>query len=75
MGHPDLKSNPSFAVHSLCNIKKISFLPQVSFIKWISRLPQSIWAVSLVAHLVKNQPAMQETLARSLSWEVPLEEG
>ena len=32
------------------------------------------WA-SLVAQLVKNQPAMQETWVRSLSWEDPLEKG
>ena len=29
---------------------------------------------SLVAQLVKNLPAMQETWVRSLSWEDPLEE-
>ena len=75
MGHPDLSSNPCFAAHSLCDIKKISFLPRVSFIKWILRLPQSIWAVSLVAQQVKNQPAMQETLVQFLSCEVPLEKG
>ena len=28
-----------------------------------------------VAQLVKNPPAMQKTLVRSLSWEDPLEEG
>ena len=32
------------------------------------------WA-SLVAQLVKNPPAMQETLVRSLGWEDPLEKG
>ena len=32
------------------------------------------WA-SLVAHMVKNPPAMQETWVRSLGWEDPLEEG
>ena len=31
--------------------------------------------VSLVAQLVKNPPAMQETWVRSLSWEDPLEKG
>ena len=31
-----------------------------------------LWA-SLVAQLVKNLPAMQETWVRSLSWEDPLE--
>ena len=30
---------------------------------------------SLVAHLVKNPPAMQETWVQSLGWEDPLEEG
>ena len=32
------------------------------------------WA-SLVAQLVKNPPAMQETWVRSLVWEDPLEKG
>ena len=32
------------------------------------------WA-SLVAHLVKNQPAMWETWVQSLGWEDPLGEG
>ena len=31
--------------------------------------------VSLVAHTVKNLPAMQETWVQSLGWEDPLEEG
>ena len=30
---------------------------------------------SLVAQLVKNPPAMQETCIRSLGWEDPLEKG
>ena len=30
---------------------------------------------SLVAEMVKNLPAMQETRVRSLGWEVPLEKG
>ena len=33
-----------------------------------------VWA-SLVAQMVKNPPAMQETWLRSLGWEDPLEEG
>ena len=37
-----------------------------------SRLCQK---VSLVAQLVKNPPAMQETWVRSLGWEDPLEKG
>ena len=35
---------------------------------------QYSWA-SLVAHLVKNPPAMRETWVRSLGWEDPLEKG
>ena len=35
---------------------------------------QYSWA-SLVAQLVKNPPAMQETWAQSLGWEDPLEKG
>ena len=30
---------------------------------------------SMVAQMVKNLPAMQETLAQFLGWEDPLEEG
>ena len=33
-----------------------------------------LWA-SLIAQLVKNLPAMQETWVQSLVWEDPLEEG
>ena len=32
-------------------------------------------AASLVAQLVKNPPAMQETWVQSLGWEDPLEKG
>ena len=35
---------------------------------------QHSWA-SLVAQLVKNLPAMQETWVQSLGWEDPLEKG
>ena len=35
---------------------------------------QYSWA-SILAQLVKNPPVMQETLARSLGWEEPLEKG
>ena len=33
------------------------------------------FGVSLVAQMVKNMPAMQETWVRSLDWKDPLEEG
>ena len=52
------------------------------FNSWIRKIPwrrdrlplQYSWA-SLVAPVVKNLPAMQETWVRSLSWEDPLEKG
>ena len=50
-------------------------------VTWHQRLTEGIgyplqysWA-SLVAPLVKNLPAMQETWIRSLGWEDPLEKG
>ena len=42
--------------------------------EWIGYPLQYSWA-SLVAQLVKNPPAMQETWVRSLGWEEPLEKG
>ena len=39
-----------------------------------NRVTFTIWA-SLVAQLLKNLPAMRETLVRSLGWEDPLEKG
>ena len=33
------------------------------------------WGASLVAHMVKNMPAMQETCVQSLGQEEPLEKG
>ena len=37
--------------------------------------PLQYSSASLVAQLVKNPPAMQETWIRSLGWEDPLEKG
>ena len=34
-----------------------------------------VFSASLVAQLVKNPPAMQETVVRFLGWEDPLEKG
>ena len=39
------------------------------------RLPTPVFLGFLVARLVKNLPAIQETWVRSLSWEDPLEKG
>ena len=53
----------------------------VRFLGWEDLLEKGIvyslqysWA-SLMAHLVKNQPAVWETWVRSLGWEDPLEKG
>ena len=61
---------------SACNARRPGLIPG------LGRSPgegkgyplQYSWA-SLVAQLVKNLPAMQETCVRSLGWEDPLEEG
>ena len=37
--------------------------------------PLQCSCASLMAHLVKNPPAMQETWVRYLGWEDPLEKG
>ena len=41
---------------------------------FISFCPFSHWA-SLIAHLVKNLPEMQETLVQFLGWDDPLKKG
>ena len=38
-------------------------------------LVYTLWRASLVAQMVKNPPAIQETWIQSLGWEDPLEEG
>ena len=43
-------------------------------IKCIDKVLPNVW-VSLVAQLVKNPPAMQETWVSFLGWEDPLEKG
>ena len=42
--------------------------------EWIG-YPLQCFGASLVAQMVKNLPAMQETCVQSLGWEDPLEEG
>ena len=41
----------------------------------IKELLSRLWAPSLVAQMVKNLPAVQETWVRSLGWEDSLEKG
>ena len=61
---------------SICNAGDPGLIPGLerSSGEGIGYPLQYSWA-SLVAQLVKNLPAMQETWVRSLSWEDPLEKG
>ena len=61
---------------STCNAGDPSLIPGLgqSPGEEISYPLEYSWA-SLVAQLVKNPPAMQETWVRSLDWEDPLEKG
>ena len=72
MGFPD----SSVGKESACNAADPSSIPGLgrSTGEGIGYLLQYSWA-SLVAQLVKNLPAMQETWARSLVWEDSLEKG
>ena len=66
--------------HSLCLQILMEILPfeAISVISMFCSVVEDFgidyWA-SLVAQLVKNTPAMQETWVRSLVWEDPLEKG
>ena len=64
----------SVGIESTCNAGDRRSIPESGRFtgEWIGYPLQYSWA-SLVAHLVKNLPAMQETWFRSLGWEDPLE--
>ena len=64
----------SVGKESACNAGDPSLIPQSgrSVGEGIGYLLQYFWA-SLVAQLVKNRPAMQETWVQYLGWEDPLE--
>ena len=72
MGFPD----GSVGKESVRNAGDPSLIPGLrrSAGEGIGYLIQYSWA-SLVAQLVKNLPAIQETWVRSLGWEDPLEKG
>ena len=71
-GFPD----SSVGKESACNAGDPHLIPGsgISSGERIGYPLQCCWA-SLVAQLVKNPPAMQETWVRPLSWEDPLEKG
>ena len=48
---------------------------QVTNMRYEKKFPSSGSRASLMAQVVKNPPAIQETWVQSLSWEDPLEEG
>ena len=62
----------------MCWPKHIDFffyyylLSQITFLLLLFTFPDG---ASLLAQLVKNPPAVQETWVRSLGWEDPLEKG
>ena len=68
--------NNSVGKESTCNAGDPGSIPgsERSAGEGIGYPLQYSWA-SLVAHLVKNLPAMQETWIQSLGWEDPLEKG
>ena len=72
MGFPD----SSVGKESACNVGDSSSIPGSgrSPGEGIGYPFQCSWA-SLVAQLVKNPPAMQDTWVRSLGWEDPPEKG
>ena len=68
-------SGSSAGKESACNARDPSSIPGLGRTpgEGIGYLLQYSWA-SLVAQLVKNIPAMQESWVPSLGWEDPLEE-
>ena len=69
-------SGSSAGKESTCNAGDPDLIPGLgrSAGEGIGYPLQYSWA-SLVAQMVKNQPAMRETWVRSLVWDDPLEEG
>ena len=76
--HPMDCSPPVFSVHEMFSGKKADSLPlappgKCCFL--FMTLGKLFYISSLIAQLVKNLPAMQETLVGFLGWEDPLEKG
>ena len=69
-------SNSSVGKESTCNtVDPRSILGYGRYSGGGDRLPTPVFLASLVAQLVKNPPAMQETWVLSLGWEDLLEKG
>ena len=72
MGFPGISAGKE----STCHAEDLGSVPGLgsSLGEWTGYPLQHSWA-SLVAQMVKNTPAMQETWVLSLGWEHSLEEG
>ena len=64
----------NFAIN-IYNICVLTYPPVYPLILYSILFLKPAKVASLVAQIVKNLPAMQETWVRSLGWEDPLEEG
>ena len=60
---------------SLCCTPEITQPRKSAIPQFLKINPSGQFMASLIAQLVKNLPAMQETPVRSLGWEDPLEKG
>ena len=77
---PGPGSSPLGIKCSLLNNRLYHFALQLHTLQWLPNAFSKMLSVvypmaSLVAQMVKNLPAIQETLVQSLVWEDPLEKG
>ena len=72
---PILDSPPSTPTSTPIDLLSLLLFPQLSSPPALIIMPASPVQASLVAQMVKNLPATQETQVQSLGWEAPQEEG
>ena len=63
-----------WSAYKMPSLKILGLPPFLSFFTFKAITLNNLWA-SLIAQLVKNQPAMQETLVLFLGWKDLLEKG
>ena len=61
--------------HPYMTSGKTVALTRWTFVSKVMSLLLNMWSRSLIVHLVKNLPVMQETLIQFLGWEDLLEKG